>query len=132
MDEGYDEDYANQNYARPCASCDEPSMAGFECDGEGGSRTEQSRLVDMKASTSLPRSCMVLTCNDPGNPFGGEQTFYLVGTAHVSMASCDDVRKVISEIKPEVLPFPALCTLHSLVRHFPMHSREASDSNTSN
>jgi hypothetical protein len=52
--------------------------------------------------TTLPKSCSVLTCNDPYNPFGGEQTFYLVGTAHVSLDSCEDVRRVIRLVKPEV------------------------------
>ena len=42
----------------------------------------------------LPKSCSVFTCNDPTNPFGGEQTFYIVGTAHVSRASCEDVKAV--------------------------------------
>ena len=51
----------------------------------------------------LPKSCSVFTCNDPTNPFGGEQTFYIVGTAHVSRASCEDVKAVIRQVKPEVI-----------------------------
>lgn len=64
-------------------------------------RTAENTLTS-QASTSLPSSCTVLTCTDPNNPFGGEQSFYIVGTAHVSTESCEDVRKVIREVKPEV------------------------------
>ncbi len=72
-----------------------------DIDGFGEPRTAQNTLTS-QASTSLPSSCTVLTCTDPNNPFGGDQSFYIVGTAHVSMESCDDVRKVIQEVKPEV------------------------------
>ena len=47
----------------------------------------------------LPRSCQTLKCRS-GNK---EQTIYIVGTAHVSAASCDDVRAVIRAVKPEVV-----------------------------
>lgn len=67
----------------------------------GEPRTAHNTLIS-EASTSLPSSCTVLTCTDPNNPFGGEQSFYIVGTAHVSTESCEDVRKVIEEVKPEV------------------------------
>ncbi len=53
------------------------------------------------AMNSLPSCCTVLTCNDPTN-FGREQTFYIVGTAHVSTESCEDVKRVIRLVKPEV------------------------------
>ena len=72
-----------------------------DIDGFSEPRTAQNTLTS-QASTSLPSSCTVLTCTDPNNPFGGDQSFYIVGTAHVSMESCDDVRKVIQEVKPEV------------------------------
>ena len=65
-------------------------------EAEVASTSEQQHLAN------LPSSCCVLTCNDPANPFGGEQTFVLVGTAHVSTASCDDVKRVIRQVKPEV------------------------------
>ena len=75
---------------------------GFgEVDGFSEPRSAQNTLT-AQASTSLPSSCTVLTCTDPIHPFGGEQSFYIVGTAHVSMESCEDVRKVIQEVKPEV------------------------------
>ncbi|KAL3148336.1 hypothetical protein ABBQ38_013794 [Trebouxia sp. C0009 RCD-2024] len=47
----------------------------------------------------LPRSCHTFKCRS-GNK---EQTIYIVGTAHVSAASCDDVRAVIRAVKPEVV-----------------------------
>lgn len=46
----------------------------------------------------LPRSCQTFKCRH-GNK---EQTIYIVGTAHVSSESCDDVRAVIRAVKPEV------------------------------
>ena len=78
------------------------------------------RGADSPAEASnLPRSCTVLTCNNPENPFGGEQTFYIVGTAHVSADSCLDVRRVIRHVKPEVLHqfatyYPSVIFLFSL------------------
>ena len=50
----------------------------------------------------LPKTCSILRCREASNPSSTEQTFYMVGTAHVSTASCDDVREVIRLVKPEV------------------------------
>ena len=72
-----------------------------ELDDYSEPRSAHNTLTS-QASTSLPSSCTVLTCTDPNNPFGGEQSFYIVGTAHVSMESCEDVRNVIKDVKPEV------------------------------
>ena len=47
----------------------------------------------------LPRTCQTFKIRNGG---GKEQTVYIVGTAHVSAASCDDVRAVIRAVKPEV------------------------------
>lgn len=47
----------------------------------------------------LPRSCQTFKIRN-GNK---DQTIYIVGTAHVSAASCDDVRAVIRAVKPEVV-----------------------------
>ena len=69
---------------------------------EFGEPRSALNTLSSQASTSLPSSCTVLTCTDPNNPFGGDQSFYIVGTAHVSTESCEDVRKVIQEVKPEV------------------------------
>ena len=46
----------------------------------------------------LPRSCQTFKIRNGSQ----EQTIYIVGTAHVSAASCDDVRDVIRAVKPEV------------------------------
>jgi len=66
---------------------------------EIGQSDENTDAPDPQAN--LPSSCTVLTCSDPQD-FGREQTFYLVGTAHVSTESCEDVKKVIQLVKPEV------------------------------
>ena len=81
------------------SSADEGGFGEIEDFGE--LRSALNTLTS-QASTSLPSSCTVLTCTDPNNPFGGDQSFYIVGTAHVSTESCEDVRKVIQEVKPEV------------------------------
>lgn len=85
-----------------------------ELDDFSEPRSAQNTLTS-PASTSLPSSCTVLTCTDPNHPFGGEQSFYIVGTAHVSMESCEDVRKVIQEIKPEVTSIDKSCHASSLL-----------------
>ena len=96
----------------------------------GEPRTAQNTLI-LEASTSLPSSCTVLTCTDPNNPFGGEQSFYIVGTAHVSTESCEDVRKVIKQVKPEVqLPCSVLdqCSLLIPMPGHPFASSSSSHS----
>ena len=55
------------------------------------------------AEADLPVPTCVLKCREPGNPFGPEQTFYVLGTAHVSSASCQDVEKLIRAVQPQVL-----------------------------
>lgn len=50
-----------------------------------------------------PKTCSVLKCNNALNELSNEQVFWLVGTAHVSRASCDDVRDVILAVQPEVV-----------------------------
>ena len=57
--------------------------------------------------TSLPRLVRKMSCWNPNCPLGPEQTIYLVGTAHVSSASCEDVRRVIRAVKPQVNKGPA-------------------------
>ena len=56
------------------------------------------RCHSEKTLLQLPRSCQTFKCRANGR----EQTVYIVGTAHTSSASCDDVRAVIREVKPEV------------------------------
>lgn len=75
---------------------------------------ESSSTID---PALLPRNCCVLSAPEesPG-AFGPRQPrtdFYIVGTAHVSAGSCDDVRRVVQLVHPDVRarmharPFPA-------------------------
>lgn len=50
---------------------------------------------------SLPKLTTILKWR--AEPFGPEKTFYLVGVAHVSRKSCDDVEKVIKAVKPQII-----------------------------
>lgn len=52
---------------------------------------------------SAVRSLTVLKLNNPHNTISNEQIFYLVGTAHISRASCDDVRTVIRAVQPDIV-----------------------------
>lgn len=66
----------------------------------------------------LPRSCHTFKCRS-GNK---EQTIYIVGTAHVSAASCDDVRAVIRAVKPEVSVFQMyIATPGCVLKCLPAH-----------
>lgn len=49
------------------------------------------------------RSLTVLKLNNPHNTISNEQIYHLVGTAHISRASCDDVRTVIRAVKPDIV-----------------------------
>ncbi|EEF46687.1 conserved hypothetical protein [Ricinus communis] len=55
----------------------------------------------------LSRSVVKLTCESAAE--GGLCDVYLVGTAHVSQESCEEVRAIIRYLKPEVV-FLELCT----------------------
>lgn len=48
----------------------------------------------------LPKLTTVLKWR--AGPLEPEKTFYLIGTAHVSKKSCQDVEKVIRLVKPQV------------------------------
>ncbi|XP_059276979.1 uncharacterized protein LOC132031129 [Lycium ferocissimum] len=56
----------------------------------------------------LARSVMMLTC-DSNTTDGGVCDVYVVGTAHVSKESCQEVEAVINFLKPEVV-FLELCS----------------------
>ncbi len=49
---------------------------------------------------NLPQPLAVMKCT---NEYGGETTFYILGTAHVSTASCQDVVTLIRAVQPEVV-----------------------------
>ncbi|XP_024990103.1 traB domain-containing protein-like [Cynara cardunculus var. scolymus] len=55
----------------------------------------------------LSRSVLALSCESSAE--GGNCDVYLVGTAHVSMESCQEVEAVISFLKPQVV-FLELCS----------------------
>lgn len=55
------------------------------------------------ASSNLPQPLAILKTRAPDNPHGTETTYYILGTAHVSTASCQDVVTLIRAVKPEVV-----------------------------
>jgi hypothetical protein len=48
--------------------------------------------VDDPAEKDLPKLVSLLRMHSPGNPLGSEQKFWVLGTAHVSAKSSQDVR----------------------------------------
>lgn len=73
------------------------SVTGGDELGDGGKR---------ELPEALARSVLKLTCESAAE--GGVCDVYLVGTAHVSTESCQEVQAVISFLKPEVV-FLELC-----------------------
>ncbi|CAK9142728.1 unnamed protein product [Ilex paraguariensis] len=73
--------------------------AGGEGEGDGGDRKVLPE--------ELSRSVMMLSCESSAE--GGSCDVYLVGTAHVSMESCQEVQTVINFLKPQVV-FLELCS----------------------
>lgn len=57
-----------------------------------------------QALDTLPQPLAVLKCRAEGAYGGPETTFYLLGTAHVSVESCEDVSRLIKAVKPQVNP----------------------------
>ncbi|KAL3322746.1 hypothetical protein AABB24_040040, partial [Solanum stoloniferum] len=78
---------------------EEVISANVEGEGEG---YERKVLPE-----ELSRSVMMLTCDSSAN--GGTCDVYVVGTAHVSSESCQEVEAVINFLKPEVV-FLELCS----------------------
>ncbi|PSC74860.1 traB domain-containing -like [Micractinium conductrix] len=53
---------------------------------------------------TLPQPLAVLRCRGEGAGAGGpETTYYILGTAHVSAESCEDVTTLIRAVKPQVV-----------------------------
>ncbi|KAH0707794.1 traB domain-containing protein [Solanum tuberosum] len=100
-----DEEVANLNSEGSEASVveeqgiEEVISANVEGEGEG---YERKVLPE-----ELSRSVMMLTCDSSAN--GGICDVYVVGTAHVSSESCQEVEAVINFLKPEVV-FLELCS----------------------
>ncbi|PIN14931.1 hypothetical protein CDL12_12441 [Handroanthus impetiginosus] len=81
-------------------------------ENEGGnqanSKNENSNLYERKVlPPELSRSVVKLTCDSAAE--GGVCDVYLVGTAHVSKDSCQEVQAVIDFLKPQVV-FLELCS----------------------
>ena len=70
---------------------------GLALEEEGASAVDASLL---------PQQCCVLSApGDSPGAFGPRRPrcdFYIIGTAHVSANSCEDVRRVIQLVRPEV------------------------------
>ncbi|KAK3008108.1 hypothetical protein RJ639_014370 [Escallonia herrerae] len=97
-------DYDNFNYNinRSDGEVSDPSVAagdgrGFDVASTNGEAEDGQRKV---LPAELSRSVMVLTCESAAE--GGSCDVYLVGTAHVSMESCQEVQAVIGFLKPQV------------------------------
>ncbi|WMV59763.1 hypothetical protein MTR67_053148 [Solanum verrucosum] len=78
---------------------EEVISANVEGEGEG---YERKVLPE-----ELSRSVMMLTCDSSAN--GGICDVYVVGTAHVSSESCQEVEAVINFLKPEVVLLTIAC-----------------------
>jgi hypothetical protein len=63
---------------------------------------EDNVLVGEPEIATLPANVCVLRTHAAQNRFSEVQTFYVLGTAHVSTASCADVVKIIEAVKPQV------------------------------
>lgn len=59
-----------------------------------------SQVLD---SEDLPEPNIILTCQSTDGDCINECTFYILGTAHVSRKSCDDVSSIIRKVRPEVV-----------------------------
>nr|XP_016502414.1 PREDICTED: traB domain-containing protein-like [Nicotiana tabacum] len=80
---------------------DEVSSVNEE--GEGQSQPYERRVLPEE----LSRNVMTLTCESSAD--GGICDVYVVGTAHVSAESCQEVEAVINFLKPQVV-FLELCS----------------------
>ena len=54
--------------------------------------TAEEAVVADPAEKDLPKLVSLLRMHQPGNPLGSEQKFWVLGTAHVSAKSSQDVR----------------------------------------
>ncbi|WOG98802.1 hypothetical protein DCAR_0418147 [Daucus carota subsp. sativus] len=73
---------------------------------EASQRKGESSETNAVLPEEMCRSVVKLTCESSVE--GGECVVYLVGTAHVSMESCQEVEAVIKFLKPQVV-FLELC-----------------------
>ncbi|EFN60022.1 hypothetical protein CHLNCDRAFT_59535 [Chlorella variabilis] len=59
--------------------------------------------AEVQAPNTLPQPLAVLRCRPEGAYGGPETVFYVLGTAHVSSESCEDVTALIRAVKPQVV-----------------------------
>ena len=57
--------------------------------------------AEVQAPNTLPQPLAVLRCRPEGAYGGPETVFYVLGTAHVSSESCEDVTALIRAVKPQ-------------------------------
>ncbi|KAI3780808.1 hypothetical protein L2E82_10799 [Cichorium intybus] len=90
-----------------CSSLDDQNVVV----GDGETRDANDNVVEGEQKKVLPeelsRSVVTLSCESSAE--GGICEVYVVGTAHVSMESCQEVQAVISFLKPQVV-FLELCS----------------------
>lgn len=83
-----------------------PAAASSPSAGEHSG--EVSIAVAPPAEEDYPKFVSVLQCEKPGIVgLDGQPAlceYHILGTAHVSRESCEDVRKVIRRVRPDVSP----------------------------
>ncbi|KAG5242071.1 traB domain-containing protein [Salix suchowensis] len=87
------------------------TKSGSTADAADELRREDDNKLDVaserkEAPHEFSRNVEVLTCESQAE--GGKCVVYLVGTAHISQASCREVEAVIRHVKPQVV-FLELC-----------------------
>uniref|UniRef100_A0A6N2N3A8 TraB family protein n=1 Tax=Salix viminalis TaxID=40686 RepID=A0A6N2N3A8_SALVM len=87
------------------------TKSGSTADAADELRREDDNKHDVaserkEAPHEFSRNVVVLTCESQAE--GGKCVVYLVGTAHISQASCREVEAVIRHVKPQVV-FLELC-----------------------
>lgn len=70
------------------------------CLMDNGSASQQP---EAPALQNLPQPLSLLKWRAADNPWGSDTTYYVLGTAHVSTASCQDVVALIRAVRPEVV-----------------------------
>ncbi|KAK9817743.1 hypothetical protein WJX72_001538 [[Myrmecia] bisecta] len=59
--------------------------------------------LELATQPDVLSKCTILKYKSTDNPLGPTQTFYILGTAHISSKSCSDVQKLIRQVRPEVV-----------------------------
>lgn len=91
------------------ASSRDDASSGRNVDGSSPSGPPQTgELPESSSGLGCHYPKMVAVLKHRSSPIQGsgenECEFHILGTAHVSSESCNDVRKVIRKVKPDVSP----------------------------